>query len=84
MIADPEISRLIEEFESDDSVNVEFRHHEETEANQANFLENVKQIFTEILWFNTKSVDSAQADLGRHCLSSSRSRMLSINEPSTA
>ena len=44
MVSGPEISRLIEQFEYDNQVKADFRHHEEIEANQTSFLTNVKQM----------------------------------------
>ena len=45
MVAGPEISRILEEFDqSYGNVSVDTRHHEETEANQRNFLEHVRQM----------------------------------------
>ena len=44
MVSGPEISCLIEQFEYDNQVKVDFRHHEETVANQTCFLTNVKQM----------------------------------------
>ena len=44
MVSGPEISRLIEQFEYDNRVKADFRHHEETETNQTSFLTNVKQM----------------------------------------
>ena len=45
MVAGPEISRILEQFEcSYGDVRVDTRHHEETEANQRNFLEHVRQM----------------------------------------
>ena len=44
MVSGPEISRFIEQFEYDNQVKADFRHHEETEANQTSFLTKVKQM----------------------------------------
>ena len=46
MVKGQAISRLIEQFEYDDPVSVrtDFRHHEETEANQDSSLANMKQM----------------------------------------
>ena len=49
MVAGPEISRILEEFDhSYGNVSVDTRHHEETEANQRNFLEHVRQMTNSI------------------------------------
>ena len=44
MVSGTEISHLIEQFEYDNRVKADFRHHKETEANQTSFLTNVKQL----------------------------------------
>ena len=44
MVSGPEISRLIEQFEYDNRVKADFRHHKETEANQTSIMANVKQL----------------------------------------